>query len=92
MLLSISVTHCSNKSETGDNKTYYTPSVGSGRSRYDSWGGSRDFKDFKRSNSNNWRTQSGNRWRRAQSKFLPRSSQDQDQHLNQEERHQSLDL
>ena len=62
------------KSETGgDNKTYYTPSVGSGRSRYDSWRGSREFKDFKRSNSNNWRTQSGNRWRRAQSKSLPRS-------------------
>ena len=55
-------------------KIYYTSgNSGNGRSRYDSWKGSRDFKDFRRSDSNNWRTQSGNRWRRAQSKSLPRS-------------------
>ena len=37
------------------------------RSRYGSWKNSRDFKDFSRTNSNNWRTKSENRWRKSES-------------------------
>ena len=54
-----------------ESKTYYT--VGNGRSRYEAWKKSREFRDYGRSGSNNWRTQSGNRWRQSQSKSIPRS-------------------
>ena len=55
-------------SENHENKTYYTKG-GYERSRYGAWKNSRDFKDFSRTNSNNWRTKSGNRWRKSESKF-----------------------
>ena len=57
--------------ESTENKTYYVNNKS--RSRYDAWKGSRDFKDFKRTNSNNWRTFSNNRWRKAQSQSASRS-------------------
>ena len=41
-------------SEITENKTYYTDN--DGRSRYGAWRKSREFNDFRRSNSNNWRT------------------------------------
>ena len=52
-------------SDSEENKTFFVNNKN--RSRYDSWKGSRDFKEFRRTGSNNWRTQSGNRWRKAQS-------------------------
>ena len=53
-------------SDADENKTYFVKDRT--RSRYDAWKGSRDFKDFRRTDSKNWRTQSGNRWRKSQSK------------------------
>ena len=58
-------------SDEVESKTYYT--VGNGRSRYEAWKKSREFRDNGRSGSNNWRTQSGNRWRQSQSKSIPRN-------------------
>ena len=54
------------KQNSEENKTFYV--IDKNRSRYDAWRGSRDFRDFKRTESNNWRTHSGNRWRKSQSK------------------------
>ena len=54
-----------NNPDSEENKTYFVNNKNC--SRYDSWKGSRDFKDFKRTGSNNWRTHSGNRWRKSQS-------------------------
>ena len=59
------------ESDNDENKTYFVSNKN--RSRYDSWKGSRDFKDYKRTGSNNWRTQSGNRWRKSQSQSVPGS-------------------
>ena len=53
---------------SNENKTFYANS-GFERSRYGAWKKSRDFKDFSRTGSNNWRTKSGNRWRKSESKF-----------------------
>ena len=57
--------------EADENKIFYVNDKN--RSRYDSWKNSRDFKDFRRTGSNNWRTQSGNRWRKSQSKSASNS-------------------
>ena len=60
-----------NNAESEDSKTFFVKN--SERSRYGSWKNSRDFKDFSRTNSNNWRTRSGNRWRKSESASRPRS-------------------
>ena len=56
--------------ENGESKTSYT--VGTGRSRYEAWKNFREFRDYGRTGSNNWKTQSGNRWRKSQYKSIPR--------------------
>ena len=58
-------------SNSNENKTFYSNNFE--RSRYGSWKNSRDFKDFSRTKSNNWRTKSGNRWRKSESSHRPRS-------------------
>ena len=54
-----------------ESKTYFVRN--NDRSRYGSWKNSRDFKDYSRTNSNNWRTKSGNRWRKSESQSRHRS-------------------
>ena len=56
---------------SNESKTFYANNLE--RSRYGSWKTSRDFKDFSRTKSNNWRTKSGNRWRKSESSHRPKS-------------------